>query len=62
MRLCNISYRGLDRLLSELVSAALVLHVQDSVRSGYILTEKGLEYLKRYQEFESFTETFGLLP
>jgi predicted transcriptional regulator len=60
MRRCNISYQGLERLLSELVSAKMVLHVQDRIRSGYVLTEKGLEYLKRYQEFERFTDTFGL--
>jgi predicted transcriptional regulator len=60
MRSCNVSYRSLDTLLRELVSAELVLHAQDRIRSGYFLTEKGLEYLKRYREFERFTETFGL--
>jgi predicted transcriptional regulator len=62
MRRCNISYQGLERLLTELVSAEMVLPVQDRIRSGYVLTEKGLEYLRRYQEFETFTESFGLRP
>jgi predicted transcriptional regulator len=62
MRRCNISYRGLRRLLAELVGAEMVLPVQDRIKSGYVLTEKGLEYLKRYKEFESFTESFGLRP
>jgi predicted transcriptional regulator len=60
MQRCNISYRGLELLLSELVSAKMVFRVQDKIRSGYVLTEKGLEYLNHYQEFERLTETFGL--
>jgi predicted transcriptional regulator len=62
MRRCNISYRGLGRLLTELMSAGMVLHAQDRARTGYVLTDKGSEFLKRYQEFERFTETLGLSP
>jgi predicted transcriptional regulator len=62
MKGCNISYQGLQRLLSELVSADMVLRVQVRIRSGYVLTEKGSEYLRRYKEFERLTETFGIKP
>jgi predicted transcriptional regulator len=60
MRRCNISYGGLKRLLSDLVSAEMVVHAKDRVRPGYVLTAKGLEFLKRYREFERHTDAFGL--
>jgi predicted transcriptional regulator len=62
MKGCNVSYQGLQRLLSELVSAKMVFRVQVTIRSGYVLTEKGSEYLKRYKEFERLTKTFGVKP
>jgi predicted transcriptional regulator len=60
MRLCNISYGGLQRMLGDLVKAEMVLPVRGELNSGYVITEKGLRFLNQYLEFQSFAEAYGL--
>jgi len=60
MRLCNISYGGLQRLLADLVKAEMVVPVQGELSSAYVITEKGVQFLEHYLEFQAFADAFGL--
>ena len=60
MRRSNLSYRGLEQLLSQLLSAGFILEKQEDKGVRYVVSAKGCEYLAHYQQFESFAESYGL--
>jgi len=60
MRRSNLSYRGLEQLLSQLLSAGLIIPKQEERGVRYVVSEKGCEYLEHYHEFESFAQSYGL--
>jgi predicted transcriptional regulator len=60
MRRGHVSYRGLQNLLEELIGAGLILPVRREDASGYVLTERGRYFLRKYDEFQKFSESFGL--
>lgn len=60
MRRGNLSYKGLEELLSQLLSAGLLLEKQESKGVKYVLSARGSEYLAQYRQFESFAESYGL--
>jgi predicted transcriptional regulator len=60
MRRSNLSWRGLEQLLSQLLSAGLLLEKQEEKSVKYVVSAKGAEYLAHYQNFETFTESYGL--
>ncbi len=60
MRKCNLSYRALEQLASQLVAAGLLNRLTEKEGTRYVLSEKGCQYLRQYQEFESFAESYGL--
>jgi len=60
MRRSNLSYRGLEQLLSQLLSAGLLLAKQEQKGVKYFLSAKGSEYLAHYHQFETFAESYGL--
>jgi predicted transcriptional regulator len=60
MRRSNLSYRGLEQLLSQLLSAGFILEKHEEKGVKYFVSAKGCEYLAQYHQFESFAESYGL--
>jgi len=62
MRRSNLSYRGLEQLLSQLLSAGMLLEKKDREGSGvrYVVSAKGADYLTHFHQFETFAESYGL--
>ena len=60
MRRSNLSYRGLEQLLSQLLSAGLLLERKEESGVRYVVSARGAEYLTHYRQFETFAESFGL--
>lgn len=61
MRRSNLSYRGLEQLVSQLLSAGMLLEKKEEKGVKYIVSAKGSEYLAHYRQFEAFAESYGLL-
>jgi predicted transcriptional regulator len=61
MRRSNLSYRGLEQLLSQLLSAGMLLEKKEGNGVRYVVSAKGAEYLAHYHQFEAFAESYGLL-
>jgi predicted transcriptional regulator len=60
MRRSNLSYRGLEALISQLLSAGLMMEKQGERGVKYLVSAKGCEYLTHFHQFESFAESYGL--
>jgi len=60
MRRSNLSYRGLERLLSQLLSAGFLMERRETRGVRYVVSAKGAEYLAKYHQFENFAESYGL--
>ncbi len=60
MRRSNLSYRGLEQLLSQLLSAGLLLERKEGSGVRYVVSAKGAEYLTHFHQFETFAESYGL--
>lgn len=60
LRKGNMSYTRMTKLLSELVGAGLLLEMNQEKISKYMISERGIEYLGAYSNFEHFAQSFGL--
>jgi len=60
MRRSNLSYRGLEQLLGQLLSSELIIAKKEEKGVRYVVSAKGCEYLAHYHQFESFAQSFGL--
>ncbi len=60
MRRSNLSYRGLEQLLAQLLSAGLLLEKKEKSGVKYVVSAKGAEYLTHFHQFEAFAESYGL--
>jgi predicted transcriptional regulator len=60
MRRSNLSYRGLEQLLTQLLSAGMLLEKREGSGVKYVVSAKGAEYLVHFRQFESFAESYGL--
>ena len=60
MRRSNLSYRGLEQLLDQLLSIGMIIAKQEERGVRYVVSAKGCEYLAQYRQFESFAQSFGL--
>ncbi len=60
MRRSNLSYRGLEQLLSQLLTTGLIIERREDKAVKYVVSAKGCEYLAQYRQFETFAESFGL--
>jgi len=60
MRRSNLSYRGLEQLLSQLLSAGLLLERKEQSGVRYVVSAKGADYLAHFHQFEAFAESYGL--
>lgn len=56
----NISYNRLSRLAKQLISAGLIEEKNRDGRHLYMITQRGIEYLDKYQKFKEMTSSFGL--
>ena len=61
MRRSNLSYRGMEAFVSQLLAAGLLLESRDPRGVKYQVSAKGAEYLQHYLQFEAFAESYGLL-
>jgi predicted transcriptional regulator len=60
MRRSNLSYRGLEQLLAQLLSAGMLLERREEKGVKYVVSAKGSEYLAHFRQFEAFAESYGL--
>lgn len=60
LRRGNMSYTRMSKLLSELVGSGLLLEVNGDKVSKYKISEKGMQFLEKYGNFEDFAQSFGL--
>jgi len=60
MRRSNLSYRGLEQLLSQLLSAGMLIERKEESGVRYVVSAKGAEYLTHFHQFETFAESYGL--
>jgi predicted transcriptional regulator len=56
----NMSYSRMAKLLSELVGSGLLLELNKEKISRYMISEKGLQFLAAYYQFDDFAQSFGL--
>jgi len=60
LRRGNMSYSRMSKLLTELVGSGLLLELNQEKISRYMISERGLQFLAAYQQFEDFAQSFGL--
>ncbi len=60
LRRGNMSYSRMAKLLSELVGSGLLLELNGEKISKYMISQKGIEFLRAYYSFEDFAQSFGL--
>ncbi len=60
LRKANLSYNRLSRIATRLLSAGLLEEKIEVGKRLYLITDKGKEYLKTYDQFESLASSFGL--
>ncbi|MGP8124279.1 MAG: winged helix-turn-helix domain-containing protein [Nitrososphaerales archaeon] len=60
LRKGNMSYSRMSKLLSELVGSGLLLELNGEKISKYMISEKGIQFLSVYYQFEDFAQSFGL--
>jgi len=60
LRRGNMSYTRMTKLLSELVGSGLLLELNSEKVSKYKISDKGLQFLAVYANFEDFAQSFGL--
>ncbi|AIF82742.1 putative transcriptional regulator [Candidatus Nitrososphaera evergladensis SR1] len=57
IRKANVPHRRLSSIVSDLKAYGLLDEAPDS---KYRISEKGMEFLKSYNQFKGFAENFGL--
>ena len=60
LRKGNMSYSRMTKMLSELVSSGLLVELNSEKVSKYMISDKGLQFLSVYTNFEDFAQSFGL--
>lgn len=60
LRKGNMSYSRMTKMLSELVTSGLLLELSSEKVSKYMISDKGLQFLSVYGNFENFAQSFGL--
>ncbi len=61
MRRSNLSYRGMESLISQLLSAGMLLERREQKSVKYVVSAKGADYLVHYRQFQAFAESYGLI-
>lgn len=60
LRKGNMSYTRMSKLITELVGSGLLVELNGEKVAKYRISEKGIEFLTAYANFESFASSFGL--
>ena len=60
LRKGNMSYSRMSKLLAELVGSGLLLELNEEKISRYMISERGLQFLAAYYQFDDFAQSFGL--
>jgi predicted transcriptional regulator len=60
LRKGNMSYSRMSKLLTELVGSGLLLELNKEKISKYMISDRGLQFLAAYYQFEDFAQSFGL--
>ncbi|QQG49080.1 MAG: transcriptional regulator [archaeon] len=60
LRKGNMSYTRMSKLLSELVGSGLLLELSGEKISKYRISDRGMQFLAAYSNFEDFASSFGL--
>ena len=55
----NLSYKLLAKYLDELQKSDLI-RTSPGKNTSFVITEKGMAYLKEYQRFLKFSRAFGI--
>ncbi len=56
----NLSYQMMEEYLGELIEKGFILENKGKEGKTYSITEKGFNYLDKYNLISDFTESFGL--
>jgi predicted transcriptional regulator len=60
LRRGNVSYSRMTKLIVELVGAGLLLEETLEKNSKYRISDKGMQFLQAYVQFEDFAQSYGL--
>jgi predicted transcriptional regulator len=60
LRRGNVSYTRMTKLIVELVGAGLLLEETLEKASKYRISEKGIQFLQAYIQFEDFAQSYGI--
>ena len=60
LRRGNMSYTRMTKLLVELVGSGLLVELEGDKVSKYMISDKGIQFLATFHEFDDFAQTFGL--
>tara|TARA_B100001750_G_scaffold8504_1_gene6521 strand:- start:1568 stop:1855 length:288 start_codon:yes stop_codon:yes gene_type:complete len=56
----NLSYGRATKIITRLVDSGLIEQVTVNNNQRYILSHKGIEYLRSHSDFADFAESFGM--
>ena len=56
----NLSYGSATKIVTSLVDSGLVEQITVDNNQRYILSHKGIEYLRSHSDFADFAESFGM--
>ena len=60
LRRGNVSYSRMAKLIVELVGAGLLLENTLEKTSRYRISDKGMQFLHAYSQFQDFAQSYGL--
>ncbi|MBI2148758.1 hypothetical protein HYU23_03690 [Candidatus Woesearchaeota archaeon] len=56
----NLSHQMMEEYLKELIEGGFIIETKKPEGRTYQLTEKGFDYLRKYQVITDFVDSFGL--
>lgn len=56
----NLSHDRLTKYLNQLIELGLITESKEEDKTYYLLTEKGIDFLKEFGRIERFAEAFGI--
>lgn len=60
MTKANLPHPRLVKFLDNLTGSGLINKIQFDDKFTFVITEKGINYLKEYKKFEDMAQSFGL--
>lgn len=56
----NLSHQMMEEYLAELKEKGFIIEIKNKVGKTYAITDKGLNYLEKFNMIKDFTNSFGL--